>query len=73
MLLLDEITNHSDMGTVESLVESLCEFEGTLVVVSHDVWFLKQVIEGDGNKNDDDDTDDGGDDEFYIRSRRRES
>jgi len=26
VLLLDEVTNHLDMGTVESLVESLCEF-----------------------------------------------
>jgi len=55
VLILDGITNHLDMGTVESLVESLCKFEGAMVVVSHDIWFLKQVIEGD-----DDDGGDGG-------------
>ena len=42
-----------------SLVESLCEFEGALVVVSHDVWFLKQVIEGVGDDDDDDGVDGG--------------
>ena len=57
ILILDETTNHLDMGTVESLVDSLCEFEGALVVVSHDIWFLKQAIEGD---DDDDDYDDDG-------------
>jgi len=58
VLLLDEITNHLDMGTVESLVESLHEYEGALVVVSHDMWFLKQIIEGD--EDDSGEEEDGG-------------
>jgi len=44
VFIWDEITNHLDMGTIESLVESLCEFEGALVVVSHDNWSSSKLL-----------------------------
>jgi ATPase subunit of ABC transporter with duplicated ATPase domains len=40
-LVLDEPTNHLDLATKEMLVESLQEFEGTMIFVSHDRMFLR--------------------------------
>jgi ATPase subunit of ABC transporter with duplicated ATPase domains len=40
-LVLDEPTNHLDLATKEMLLESLSEFEGTMVFVSHDREFLR--------------------------------
>ncbi|MBI4708070.1 MAG: ABC-F family ATP-binding cassette domain-containing protein [Candidatus Omnitrophica bacterium] len=42
-LLLDEPTTHLDVDAVEALVRALNEYEGTVVFISHDIYFVRQV------------------------------
>jgi len=42
-LLLDEPTTHLDVDAVEALVRALLEYEGTLVFISHDIYFVRSV------------------------------
>ena len=43
ILLLDEPTNHLDLPAIEWLEEFLINFENTIIVVSHDRYFLNKV------------------------------
>ena len=43
ILLLDEPTNHLDLGSIEWLEDFLINFENTVIVVSHDRYFLNKV------------------------------
>lgn len=44
ILLLDEPTNHLDMDAKDTLEEVLNEYDGAIVTVSHDRWFLDQIV-----------------------------
>ena len=43
LLLMDEPTTHLDIHTVESLTLALQNYDGTLVFISHDVHFIRQL------------------------------
>ena len=43
LLLMDEPTTHLDMPSIEALVGALRQYQGTLLFISHDAYFIRQI------------------------------
>ena len=43
LLLMDEPTTHLDLSSVDALAYALDQFEGTLIFISHDVYFIRAL------------------------------
>lgn len=53
-LVLDEVTTHLDYETVTALRVALAGWEGAVVLVSHDRWFMRGAVEGNMDEGEED-------------------
>lgn len=67
-LILDEVTTHLDYETVTALREALRDWEGAVILVSHDRWFMRGAVEGAVEEGEG--SSEGGDEEEDALRRR---
>lgn len=70
LLLLDEPTNHLDIMSREALEEALLEYDGTLMVISHDRYFLNKVINKIYELNEDGIKEYHGNYSYYVEKKK---
>ncbi|CZT15698.1 related to positive effector protein GCN20 [Ramularia collo-cygni] len=71
LLILDEVTTHLDTDTIQALVTGLKSYKGAILVVTHDRFFMRCVVEGESMRalaaasrpEDEESEEDGGSDE----------
>ncbi len=69
LLVLDEVTTHLDYETVAALREALRGWGGAVVLVSHDRWFVKGVVEGLVDEEEEGSGEESEDEEEGLRRR----
>lgn len=73
LLILDEITTHLDFHTVAALASALSSFNGAILLISHDRFLVRSVVEGkrDEENSLDDDFEGVDDGQEKLQDRRR--
>ena len=73
LLLMDEPTTHLDVGSIDALVGALAQYEGTLIFISHDVYFIRAVAKTVLHINAGQLTPYAGDYDYYLEKSRATS
>ncbi|KAG9917561.1 ABC transporter ATP-binding protein uup-1, partial [Aureobasidium melanogenum] len=51
LLILDEITTHLDPDTIQALGQRLRDYQGAILLITHDRFFMRYVVEGESFRN----------------------
>jgi ATP-binding cassette subfamily F protein 3 len=73
LLLMDEPTTHLDIGSIDALVGALEQYEGTLIFISHDVYFIRAIAKSVLHINGGQLTPYAGDYDYYLEKSRATS